>query len=48
MFKTMLLIREFEQVAHRMLMEGLVHASVHQSIGRGGNLCRDLRQSAAT
>jgi TPP-dependent pyruvate/acetoin dehydrogenase alpha subunit len=34
MFKTMLLIREFEEVAHRMLMDGLVHGSMHQSIGQ--------------
>src|ERR1035437_6155265 len=34
MFKTMLLIRAFDEAAHQMLVEGLVHGSVHQSIGQ--------------
>jgi TPP-dependent pyruvate/acetoin dehydrogenase alpha subunit len=48
MFKTMLLIRAFEEAAHQMLTEGLVHGSVHQSIGQEaisvavcGNMRRD-------
>ncbi len=48
MFKTMLLIRAFEEAAHQLLTEGLVHGSVHQSIGQEaisvavcGNLRRD-------
>jgi TPP-dependent pyruvate/acetoin dehydrogenase alpha subunit len=48
MFKTMLLIRAFDEAAHQMLVEGLVHGSVHQSIGQEaiavavcGNMRRD-------
>jgi pyruvate dehydrogenase E1 component alpha subunit len=48
MFQTMLLIRAFEEAAHQLLTEGLVHGSVHQSIGQEaiavavcGNLRRD-------
>lgn len=48
LFKTMLLIRAFEEAAHQLLTEGLVHGSVHQSIGQEaisvavcGNLRRD-------
>jgi TPP-dependent pyruvate/acetoin dehydrogenase alpha subunit len=48
MFKTMLLIRAFEESAHQLLTEGLVHGSVHQSIGQEaisvavcGNMRRD-------
>lgn len=47
MFKTMLLIREFEIVAHQQLTEGLVHGSVHQSIGQEAipvGVCANLRR----
>ena len=47
MFKTMLLIREFEEAAHKALQEGLVHGSVHQSIGQEAvsvGVCSNLRR----
>ena len=47
MFETMLLIREFEDAAHQALQEGLVHGSVHQSIGQEAvavGVCSNLRR----
>ena len=48
MFRNMLLIRAFEEAAHQLLTDGLVHGSVHQSIGQEaisvavcGNMRRD-------
>jgi len=47
MFKTMLLIREFELVAHEQLVAGLVPGAVHQSIGQEAiavGVCANLRR----
>jgi pyruvate dehydrogenase E1 component alpha subunit len=46
MFKTMCLIREFEEVAHQAFLEGYAAGSIHQSIGQEAvavGVCTNLR-----
>jgi len=47
MFRTMLLIREFEEAAHQALVDGFAAGSIHQSIGQEAiavGVCANLRR----